>query len=403
MTLRVRRVAVAALVLSGISAWTSAQDAAAVPPKNGQPSATGPATRPGGKPRIQISQREFDFGQVWQGESLRADVAITNVGDAPLEIERIEKSCGCMVPSKPKSPLAPGESDKLSIEVDSRKKSHQFRMTATVYTNDPAEPSVLIHVAGDVQPLLEFKPTDSFLFGQLVENSVEQRTIEVNDRYTEKLALKLKEGQDLSLAIKELEPGRRFEVTAATRPPLSVGRFNKQLVLETGLPLLPEINMLVYWFVQPPVEVRPQKLQIPKTSVSELTLRLTVTYLADAPIEITAVKSSDDSIKARVEAPTPDRVQRSLLRYVIQVTLPPADRLPTDPQPTIEITTTSPDPRFQRLVVPIVVFEPQPTGDGPPGPNRPGQLPSRVPLRPAAESEPESRPAESGVGEPSEH
>jgi hypothetical protein len=179
-----------------------------------------PASQVSGSPRLEVSSREWDFGQVWQGEPLSHEFTLANVGDAPLEFIQVRTSCGCTTPSNPKSPLQPGETDKMTVKYDSKRKARRTNQTVTLLTNDPTQPEVVLHVVGEVLPLYEIKPTDGLLFGQLLRSSAEQRTVEIANKYTDRMSLKLKEGQELascSVEVNELEPGARFAVTATTR------------------------------------------------------------------------------------------------------------------------------------------------------------------------------------------
>ncbi len=361
--------------------------ATAQPPPEGAPAirrvpaATQPAksSQPGAGPRLEVDHDEWNFGEVWQGEQLSHEFKLTNVGDAPLEFIRIRTSCGCTMPSQPRSPLGPGESDTMTVKYDSNRKARHARQTVTLETNDPSRPEVVLQVVGEVRPVFEIKPTDGLVFAQLLREAVEKRSVEITNLYTAKVALKLAEGQELkscSVEVKELEPGMRYEVTATTKPPLAVGRVQQNVKFTTGLPRMPEINLNVYWYVQPPVEVSPLKLFLSKASSKEMVRQLRVTYTPDQPVEIAAVKPSHDSIAAEVQPAATDPLRPKLRQYKIMVTLPPAERLDDGVAPQIEIVTTSPEPEYQRFVVPIVLLTP-------------GMRPQMAPV----ESQPATQPA----------
>lgn len=354
-----------------------------------------PASQVSGSPRLEVSSREWDFGQVWQGEPLSHEFTLANVGDAPLEFIQVRTSCGCTTPSNPKSPLQPGETDKMTVKYDSKRKARRTNQTVTLLTNDPTQPEAVLHVVGEVLPLYEIKPTDDLVFGQVLRSSAEKRTVEITNKYTDRLSLKLKEGQELtscSVEVNELEPGTRFSVTATTQPPLTVGRVQQHVKLTTGFARVPEIDLIVYWFVQPPVEVSPQKLFLPTDSPDEMLKELRVTYTPDQPVEITSVKPSHDAIRVAVRPAPADRGRPNLRQYIIAVTLPPASRLPTGAEPQIEIVTTSPDPQYQRFVVPIVLLAPRARPGLPPAETQPaGQPAPGIERRPQLQPLPGSR------------
>jgi hypothetical protein len=320
-----------------------------------------PTTAAAPAPHLKLSSQEWNFGSAWQGQLLKGDIRLTNVGQAPLEITDVRPSCGCTVATKPKSPLAPGESDTMTLSYDGAHRLGAAHQTVTLITNDPTQPSVAIRLAGEVKALFAIEPSDGLVFAKLLRSSLETRTVEITNQYTEKMFLKLKDGQDFGpfqIELREIEPGMRYSVTATTRPPLKVDRYQPNVELLTGLELVPEIKVLVYGFVQPPVDVRPAKLFLPQNSVSPMKRVLRVLHTEDYPVRITAVRSTDAAVKVALEPPQPGPDGKLIESYQITVTLPPGDLVALGGEPAIEITTSAPDPEFQKLVVPIQVVQP---------------------------------------------
>ena len=327
-----------------------------------------PTTAVAPAPRLELSAQEWNFGSAWQGQLLKGDIKLTNVGQAPLEITDVRPSCGCTVATKPKSPLAPGESDTMTLSYDGAHRLGAAHQTVTLITNDPTQPSVAIRLAGEVKPLFDIEPKDGLVFAKLLRSSLETRTVEIVNKYTDKMFLKLKEGQDFGpfqIELREIEPGMRYSVTATTKPPLKVDRYQPSVELLTGLELVPEIKVLAYGFVQPPVDVRPAKLFLPQNSVSPMKRVLRVMHTEDYPIRITAVRSTDDAVKVALEPPQPGPDGKLIDSYQVIVTLPPGDLVGQNSEAAIEITTSAPDAEFQKLVVPIQVVPPAQTSSAP--------------------------------------
>ncbi len=311
-----------------------------------------------GVPRIEVSLSEWNFGQAWQGQPLKQEVTVKNAGTAPLEISEVSSSCGCTVPTKPKSPLAPGESSTMTISYDSAKRPGQANQTVTLVTNDPARHSVPIKLLGEVKPLYDIDPKEGVIYGQLTQSSRETRSVTITNKYTDALRLELQEGQDFGpfdIQLKAEEPGVRYTLSATTRPPLNVDHYQVNVILRTGLELVPQIQVPVYGFVQPPVNIRPTKLFLPRNSVSEMKRLVQLSYAADYPVEVTAVKASHDAIKvtARKAEPGPDG--KPVDAYQIRVVLPPGEMIPAGAEPSIEITTNAKDPQYQRFVIPVQI------------------------------------------------
>jgi hypothetical protein len=340
-----------------------------------------------GAPRLELSTQEWNFGVAWQGQPVKLEITVKNVGTAPLDITDVSSSCGCTVPTKPKSPLAPGESSTLTISYDSARRLGPASQTVTLVTNDATQPKAIIKLSGDVKPVYDLDPKEGLVFGQLNRHSNETRTVTITDKYTEPLRLELKEDQDFgpfAVQLQELEPGARYALLATTKPPLKVERYQALILLRTNLELVPEIRVQLYGFVQPPAVVRPAKLFLPRNSVSDMKRVLQLSYVSDYPLELTGAKATHDAIKVAAQKVPPGPDGKPVDAYQITVTLPPGEMIPEDAEPAIEITTNAPDPEYQRFVVPIQMV-PAPTTQPalPSATGTPGGNPSTQPAQPA--------------------
>lgn len=57
----------------------------------------------------------YDFGIVKEGAPVKHDYVFTNVGNQPLQILKVDASCGCTTPEWPKRPIMPGKSSKITV------------------------------------------------------------------------------------------------------------------------------------------------------------------------------------------------------------------------------------------------------------------------------------------------
>lgn len=72
------------------------------------------------QPVIEFEKTEHDFGKILQGEQVSYTFKFKNVGNAPLLITSVEKTCGCTSPQYPKEPIKAGENGKITITYDSK-------------------------------------------------------------------------------------------------------------------------------------------------------------------------------------------------------------------------------------------------------------------------------------------
>ena len=85
-------------------------------------------------PKMIFTETEFDFGTIDQGTSVEHVFEFTNTGEAPLVIVSAKSSCGCTVPTYPKTPVAPGDTAEMLVKFNGSGKN-QVSKTVTVTAN----------------------------------------------------------------------------------------------------------------------------------------------------------------------------------------------------------------------------------------------------------------------------
>ncbi len=315
----------------------------------------GPRTeQPAGTPRLELSPTEFNFGEVWVGALVKREFTVKNVGDAPLEIQKVKSSCGCAVATQPKSPLEPGESSTFSITYDT-KRLGSSRKKVTVISNDPTQTKTVIRVAGRVKPVFEGRPNNHLRFDKLDVTSVETKSIRLVNQWSEPLYLKLVEDQNpgvFDVELLPITPGQEFELKVTTKPPLKLGRNRITVVLATGLEQMPLVKIPVSGNAQPRVFTTPMKLYVlPKnTERSERTLE--VNYRTHTPVKVVAVKASLPTIQCAVLPTGPVPRGRVMASIPIRVELPAYDDFPEEGA-KLYIYTDATEEVYQELSVPV--------------------------------------------------
>ncbi|MBL8878734.1 MAG: DUF1573 domain-containing protein [Phycisphaerales bacterium] len=338
-------------------------------------------------PKIELSETVWNFGTLWAGMPADKEITIKNVGQGPMNVS-VRTSCGCTQAKKPKDVLQPGESDTMKISYSTKKKPGKVSQTVTIQTNDPANPQATVKVEGEVKPVYTAEPGPYIQFGRLSKSSKDTQKITIKNEYTDKLNLKMKDKPEgpFDIELKEIEPGMKYELTATSRPPLTMGVVKADVKLETGVELLPEIDISVQGYVQPPVMVNPAQLWIPPQTSQPTERIIRVTYVTDKPVNILGIKSSADVIKAELQPKTttaPAGVGSG--SHDIRVKLPAGSEIP-ESGATIEITTDSEDPEYRLLKVDVTTKRPTPAVPAVPGGAKPGA--PMAPTTPAAPAPP---------------
>ncbi|MGD8450233.1 MAG: DUF1573 domain-containing protein [Phycisphaerae bacterium] len=316
-----------------------------------------PQSQPAGTPEMELSATSFEFGEVWQGEPVSKEILIKNIGTAPLTIS-VKTSCGCTAPTKPKSPLPPGEADTMTITYDTLKRQGAARQTITLLTNDPAQPRVPIEVTGNVKPLYEVKPNGGIGFYRLHRSAEESKTIVFKSKYDGPVHFRLKEGQDFgvfAVELKETKPGMEFELTARTKPPMKQGYNAIEVEVETGLDHSPMFRVPIQAYVRPDVECSPSTLPLSRQAMYPMPKRVKVTSREDMPVKVLEARPSDPSIKCEIREPSSPR--GGWVDQTVQITLPPGAELPPG-DAWVTLRTDARDEQYRELTIRIQVVEP---------------------------------------------
>lgn len=101
-----------------------------------------PVSADGSNDTINVAKMEFEeyshnFGVVNEGDKARHVFKFKNTGKVALLIADARSTCGCTVPSYPKTPIAPGASGEIKVVFDTKskagKQSKPVSITANTY------------------------------------------------------------------------------------------------------------------------------------------------------------------------------------------------------------------------------------------------------------------------------
>ena len=105
-------------------------------------------------PVMTFEAMEVDYGVIEKDSEPLRVLSFTNTGTEPLVIKNARGSCGCTVPTWPKEPIMPGQTDKIEVRYATNRIG-KFSKKITFTTNEAGEPKV-VKVLGKV-----LKPEES--------------------------------------------------------------------------------------------------------------------------------------------------------------------------------------------------------------------------------------------------
>jgi hypothetical protein len=100
-------------------------------------------------PEIEFEKIVHDYGDVPYNGNGECEFRFTNTGNEPLLIQQPKSSCGCTIPSWPKEPVLPGESDVIKVTYRTNRAGN-FNKTITVTSNAIKNSTVVLHITGRV-------------------------------------------------------------------------------------------------------------------------------------------------------------------------------------------------------------------------------------------------------------
>lgn len=129
-------------------------------------------------PGVAVDEWFHQFGRFEQGNLARYTFKVRSVGNAPLRIERVKPSCGCLVTAAEGQAVPPGSETFVTVELDTRELDGAVTKSVTLYTNDPARPTVELVLAGEVHSDVVLEPPVLY-FGRVRAGKATRRQVQV--------------------------------------------------------------------------------------------------------------------------------------------------------------------------------------------------------------------------------
>ena len=100
-------------------------------------------------PEIEFEKVVHDYGDVPYNGNGECEFRFTNTGNEPLLVQKPKSSCGCTIPSWPKEPILPGESEIIKVNYRTNRVGN-INKTVTVTSNAISNPTVVLRITGRV-------------------------------------------------------------------------------------------------------------------------------------------------------------------------------------------------------------------------------------------------------------
>jgi len=109
------------------------------------------------QPKLELSEEKIEILVIPGAMESERSVFVRNIGDAPLEILKIEVSCGCIFEDLLDEIIQPGEQTTLTIKILNSDLTAGTKFVR-LFTNDPSQEIFLITIASRIPKAVEYSP-----------------------------------------------------------------------------------------------------------------------------------------------------------------------------------------------------------------------------------------------------
>jgi hypothetical protein len=198
-------------------------------------------------PRAVIDAPVHEFGSVEQGTPVEHVFRVRNAGTGVLRVDHVKSTCACTVGVATGEAIAPGEEAWVTMRLETEKLAGRTTKTATVYTNDPATPTLGVTLSGDVLTDLVVRPMPLY-FGRIANGARVRRELAVapgRPNGTATVVAVEAPGPRLRAWLEAAADGRGQRVVVEVDGSASTGRFSDELVLRTSSASQPTLTVKV--------------------------------------------------------------------------------------------------------------------------------------------------------------
>lgn len=105
-------------------------------------------------PDLNLEADQIDLGEVVNGDIVKKEVVVTNIGQTLLVVEAVSTSCGCTTAVLEPMAIQPGENGVLRIEFDSGahgpEQNGELVRQIFIASNDPQQPEAVVEITANV-------------------------------------------------------------------------------------------------------------------------------------------------------------------------------------------------------------------------------------------------------------
>lgn len=303
----------------------------------------------GAGPKIQFAEPIHDFGTLNAGDVKRADFVFTNTGNAILEVTEVRPTCGCTTAGEWTRKVEPGETGKISLQLNTANFQGPVVKFVTVVCNDPTQASLQLQLKANIWKPMDVMP--NFVMFNLNNESQtgEVRVVKITNNTQQPVEISAPEvgNPAFRAELKTVEAGKSFELHIFPNAPFNPGTVQTTVTAKTTSTNMPVITVTALAMVQPPVVAVPAQVYLPPGPLPNATpITVLIQNNTSEPITVPDASLALDNVQIKVTETQPGKV------FNLNLTFPQGFELPAGRPGTMTVKTSH--PKVPTITVPIV-------------------------------------------------
>ena len=345
-------------------------------------------------PKIQFATPLYDFGRVRAGEPVKYTYVFTNTGDGLLILSAVQPQCGCTTAGDWTKQVEPGATGAIPIQFNTASYNGPVFKQVTVTCNVTNQATLFLQLKGTVFKPFDLIPQMAVLNVQ-ADSDTASAVITITNNTEEPLTLSPPESNNRMFFAQLMTnvPGKLYQLTVSTVPPLSQGGVQGQISLKTCWTGTPVIPVTVVVNLQPAITVTPPNITLaPPPLANAVTNSITIQNNSTNLLQLSEPTVNVPGVEAQIKEMQPGRTFRALLAFPQGFEALPGQQ--------VEFNVKSSNPKFPVVKVPVKQMA-RPPAPVAPAPTAPPvapvapvkQPPSAAPVAPGNAGKPVSSAA----------
>lgn len=223
----------------------------------------GPPPSAPSAPRIVFDETGYDGGAVDAGSRVAHTYRFRNAGGLNLVIDNVRPSCDCTAVITGSPVVPPGAEGAVAVEFDTTDVVGPQQKTASVYSNDPAQPVTTLTLAAGVRSDVAADPPRLYV-GHVSRGQTASTSVRIVGGAT--IVSVHAAGKSIEAMLGGASDAGVRQVHVTVKHDAPIGRFDETVTLRTGSIMRPVLQIPVVGVVDGDIVVTPAQLDFGVTA-----------------------------------------------------------------------------------------------------------------------------------------